>query len=643
MSDQRPAAAECTELELQARLAEEQGLWRCAEERWRRVVQRLPTHGAGWHRLGKVLAHQDRWTEALQCQRRSCELHGSIGWNWFAAGEALEHLGCLMEAATAFRQAAWCLPGQSWVLERARQAEQRAWLGGERLDEGLGPHAYRHWCERLEPPLPRPGQRLLERWWRPVAPGRWVRWDEHHQVVEQQEGHWPRGEGWLLLMAPDARLRREALLALEAAVAAAPVLPDLVYPDEDRLDSQGRRCDPWFKPGWVPESFWSSPWLDACSVWRLGWLRRQVDLKPPGCTPVEQFGWQLEALACMPRVCPVPLVLAHRVSGNRRDSGELSQRAVLLQSHLRSLGENVSVSVKNELGHFALQWALPVSPPRVQIVIPTKDRADLLGRCLESVWRTCEPYGEWCISLVDHASSEPATARLLESWRNRLGDRFRVLPVSGPFNWSRFNNLAIAAGNAPIVLMLNNDIEAVKPGWLEAMVAQALRPAVGAVGALLTYPDGRIQHAGVQLGFSPSSCSAEHAYRGLSRKTEVHRGRVGLLTGWAAVTGACLLVQRRHWRAVGGFDEQFPVEFNDVDFCLRLHRHGLRHLVEPAACLIHHECQTRQPVDSPTAGPALDRINQLHPDLMRSSAPWWPAACSALHTDGRPVELANYG
>ena len=246
-------------LEGAAEAAEAQSNWAEAERYWRTLVQRNPGHGSGWHRLGKAIAQQQRWEESLACQRRSYELHPQLGWNWFAAGEALEKLDRGEEATRHYRQAQWWLPQEQWIADVARHAEQQSWIGGENLKDGLGVKAYRHWCEQLEPSLPKPSRCLIERWWIQVEEGIWDRWDGAHQVVERQRGPWPRGDGWIVQLAPDARLRREGLRAMEAAIRTAECQPDLVYPDEDRLDEQGRRHDPWFKPGWVRESFWSSP------------------------------------------------------------------------------------------------------------------------------------------------------------------------------------------------------------------------------------------------------------------------------------------------------------------------------------------------------------------------------------------------
>ena len=639
-----------------AEAAEARGDWDNAELLWRQLLEQQPQHGAGWNRLGKALARREAWAEALACQRRSTLLHPQLGWNWFAAAEALERLGHGDQAAAAYRQARWWLPEQTWIAAEAQRAERLHWIGPGSLAEGLSPQAYRHWCERLEPALPAPGAALRWSWWQPCGLGHWQRLDGRQMVVERQRGVWPTGDGWVVLLADDARLRREALLALEEAIAGADpaLLPQLLYPDEDRLDGHGRRYDPWFKPGWVPESFWSSPWLEGCSAWSLAWLRAQA-LPPPSSsqlpsTPAADgmglWAWQLAALERRPQVLAVPRVLVHRGVGQGADRvvdpAAQHARAAALERQLRGQGEAVRVSAEAVAGRFRLEWALPAALPAVQVVIPSKDQAGLLGRALESLHSTCGRYPDLQITVVDHASRERATATLLAGWRRRLGDRLRVKRMGGSFNWSRLNNSAIRSGRAPLLLLLNNDVEALTAGWLEVMVAQALRPAIGAVGAVLLYPDRRIQHAGIGLGHGLDRCAAEHAYRGLAWPPGVHRGRAGLLSGWAAVTGACLMVSRQNWQRLGGFDERLPVEGNDVDFCLRLGQLGLRQVVEPKALLLHHECQSRDPGRSTTERAALQRLQRLHPQAMAQLDPWLPPGSSRLHSDGRPAELDGY-
>jgi GT2 family glycosyltransferase len=169
------------------------------------------------------------------------------------------------------------------------------------------------------------------------------------------------------------------------------------------------------------------------------------------------------------------------------------------------------------------------------------------------------------------------------------------------------------------------------------MVAQALRPVVGCVGANLLYPDGTLQHGGVVLGLHGG---ADHAYRHLPLSHGVHRGRSGLLTGWGAVTGACLMLRRELLMQLGGFDEGLPVEFNDVDLCLRLGSLGYRHVIPSEAVLIHHESQSRDALASRTAHQALQRLQRRWPGRLRSGSPWWPQQMEPNHADGRPLGMA---
>jgi GT2 family glycosyltransferase len=321
------------------------------------------------------------------------------------------------------------------------------------------------------------------------------------------------------------------------------------------------------------------------------------------------------------------LVLVHAGPALQPDPEALCQ-------HLQRRGEAIAaVQPHRQLaGCLALQWQLP-QRWSCSVIIPTRDRADLLEQCLVSLWNTTADARAAGLDLeilvVDNGSAEAATEGLLQRWQPRI----QVLRCNEPFNWSRLNNLAAAQAKGELLLLLNNDIEATQPGWLEAMAAQALRPQVGCVGAVLLYPDGTIQHGGVVVGLHNS---ADHAYRDLETDHGVHRGRSRLLTGWGAVTGACLMVRRVLLAEVGGLDEGLPVEFNDVDLCLRLGQLGYRHVIPPEAVLLHHESQSRDAEDSSTSHQALLRVQGRWAGRLAHVAPWWPAQCEASCADGRP-------
>lgn len=227
----------------------------------------------------------------------------------------------------------------------------------------------------------------------------------------------------------------------------------------------------------------------------------------------------------------------------------------------------------------------PDTWPDVAIVIPTRDRLDLLKACIDSVLARTD-YPSFRILIADNDSKEPATRTFLDE-APRRDTRIAVVRCPGPFNFSVICNGAAAACGGDVLVFLNNDIEATDPSWLKTLVRQALRPDIGAVGPTLLYPDGRIQHAGVALGLGGT---AGHVFAGCA---------LSALAGLAgarrvsAVTGACLAVRRDRFEAVGGFDQTFPVDFGDIDLCLRLGARGWGAAWLPETRLIHRESATR--------------------------------------------------
>jgi GT2 family glycosyltransferase len=223
----------------------------------------------------------------------------------------------------------------------------------------------------------------------------------------------------------------------------------------------------------------------------------------------------------------------------------------------------------------------------VTVIVPFRDAAPLLRTCVDTVSTTAPGWAlEWL--LVDNGSTEPETATLLERLDRR--PEVTVLADGRPFNWAALNNMAAAQATGELVLFLNNDIEAVRPGWLDALAVQALRPDVAAVGARLLYPGGRLQHAGVVLGMGGA---AGHVLAGLAPGEPGYGGIAVLPREVSAVTGACLLSRRCVVKELSGFDEGLGMDLNDVDYCLRAWAAGYRVLYEPASELVHHESPSR--------------------------------------------------
>jgi GT2 family glycosyltransferase len=246
----------------------------------------------------------------------------------------------------------------------------------------------------------------------------------------------------------------------------------------------------------------------------------------------------------------------------------------------------------------------------VSIVIPTRDRVDLLRLCVESIL-SLTTYPEFEVLVVDNGSTEPDAIDYLASLERR--PRVRVLRDARPFNYSAINNLAVEQAAGDVIALLNNDIEVISPHWLDEMVAHALRPGIGAVGAMLYYPDDTIQHAGVVVGLGGV---AGHVYSRQPRGCAGEGNRAMLVQGMTAVTAACLVVRRSAWREVGGLDETLAVAFNDVDFCLRLHQAGYRNLWTPHAELYHHESASRGSEDTD------DKLRRFHSEVTLMMARW---------------------
>jgi len=286
-------------------------------------------------------------------------------------------------------------------------------------------------------------------------------------------------------------------------------------------------------------------------------------------------------------VAHVPVVAYHRhTAPPHRGRGHAEAAATALADALERRGVDASVEPGRVEGSLRARYRVRAQP-LVSVIVPFRDGAGLLRRCVDSV-RT-SGYDNYELVLVDNQSWEPETAALR---RQLEGDeRCRVIDDRRPFSWAAINNDAVEQADGDIVLFLNSDVEAHQPGWLEAMVEHAQRPEVGAVGARLLYPDGRIQHAGVVMGLGGSA--AWHAFCLCPGDRPGYLGYAEMVRNYSAVTGAAMMVRTELFARLGGFDERFAVCFNDVDFCLRLGQAGYRVVYTPFAELVHHESSTR--------------------------------------------------
>jgi len=371
---------------------------------------------------------------------------------------------------------------------------------------------------------------------------------------------------------------------------------DIVYSDEDRIDESDRRYDPYFKPDWNPELFCGQNFISHLGVYRTALVRRVGGFRE-GIEGSQDYdlAWRVIEQTGSNRVRHIPHVLYHwrairgsAALGTREKvyAHDAARRAV--EGHLARTGmRGTCEPADNAVYHQRVRYGLPDRRPAVTIIIPTRDRADLLSRCVGSVISR-STYDNYDIVIIDNGSIEAETQACFEQLRS--DSRVSILRLDEPFNFSRLNNLAAAAARGDVLCFLNNDTEVITAGWLEEMVSLACLDGVGAVGAMLYYPDGKMQHAGVVLGMGGV---ASHAHKGLAKGSPGDHGRAALTQAMSAVTAACMVVRKALFLEVGGFDETLAIAYNDVDLCLRIGAKGLRNVWTPFAELYHYESVSR--------------------------------------------------
>ncbi|MCB1907725.1 MAG: glycosyltransferase [Rhodocyclaceae bacterium] len=372
--------------------------------------------------------------------------------------------------------------------------------------------------------------------------------------------------------------------------------PDIVYSDEVLVGPDGIHAEHFaLRPAFSPEYLRSHPYIVHLVGFRTELLRRLGGWNE-SLRISQDYDLILRASEHARRIVHLPEIL-YRWRIHPGSAGHARMREVMetsrgvIERHIARCGETAAVSAGPSFNFFETRYPPPAGA-RVAIVVPTRNQARIVAACIDSIEATCADV-EARIFLVDHASDE---ADALAYFRS-LGDRVCCLRQGGDFNFARLNNQAVAAvpKEFDYLLFLNNDVEAIEPGWLGKMLELAARPDVGAVGAALLYPDGgTLQHAGVVV----AACGiAENL--GRFRKTggaNVDQGYMGSLIASrevSAVTAACLLMRREVFAEIGGFDERLAVGYGDVDLCLRLRERAYRVVLCPHARLLHHESYSR--------------------------------------------------
>ncbi|MBE9041711.1 glycosyltransferase [Oscillatoriales cyanobacterium LEGE 11467] len=377
---------------------------------------------------------------------------------------------------------------------------------------------------------------------------------------------------------------------------------DMIYSDEDKADENNNIMHPFFKPDWCPDSFLSRMYTCHFGMYRKS-IIDEIGGFRVGYEGSQDYDLMLRFTEKTDNIYHVPRILYHwRIHAESTAAGEATVKTYAYEAAKKAILEALQrrgepgeiLDVPGFFGNYIVRYEI-AEPKRVSIIIPTRDLPRMLDRCLESIF-TRTTYANYEVIVVDNGSVEPETQAVFDRWGQQEPDRFKCIPLDIPFNYPKLNNFGVENATGDYILLLNNDTEVVTPDWLEAMVEQAQRSSIGAVGGLLLYDDDRIQHAGVIMGIGGI---AGHSHRMFPKDTPGYVCQVKTVANYSAVTGACLMCRRDVFEEVGGLDESLVVAYNDVDFCLKLVDRGYRNIYLPHVVLYHYESKSRGYEDTP--------------------------------------------
>jgi GT2 family glycosyltransferase len=425
---------------------------------------------------------------------------------------------------------------------------------------------------------------------------------------------------WAALLDHDDVLPEHALAEVALAINRNPGA-QLIYSDEDKLN-EGGRTQPHFKPGFSIDLLRSMNYFNHLTVHRAANIRAAGGWRE-GYEGSQDYDLNLRIVEQIPpsAICHIPKVLYHWRMAPGSTAANSSEKSYAFWNGLQALNDHL---VRCRLPAFAeplpnipyyrVRYSVPDPAPLVSIIVPTRDAVDLLELGLGSILQKTT-YPNYEILIVDNRSEKNETFRFFRKITTAHSN-VRVLAYDEAFNFSAMNNFAVSHARGNILVLLNNDIEVISPDWLDEMVAHAMRPEVGCVGAKLFYPEGSVQHGGVILGIGGV---AGHAHKYFPQDADGYISRLKVQQNLSAVTAACLVVRKDVFLQVGGLEqENLRVAFNDVDFCLRVCAAGYLNVFTPFARLYHHESISRGLDNTP------EKMERFNREVVYMRSRWGP-------------------
>ncbi len=422
-----------------------------------------------------------------------------------------------------------------------------------------------------------------------------------------------RGE-YLALLDNDDELAPNALFKVAEAINRFGDA-DLIYSDEDKIDERGIRFEPFFKPDYCPDTLLSLNYISHLGVYKrsvfnaVGGLRSEFDGS-------QDYDLALRLGDITDRIFHIPCVLYHWRVVKGSTSADVFEKSYAYTAAKKAIEDTVKRrgymaevrGVKNS--SFFQVCFKPRNDDFASIIIPMRDKAEVTERCLKSIFEKTD-FKNYEVILADNGSEEAETFAFFERWEKREG--LRIVKINIPFNFSKINNIAAKYAKGNILVFLNNDTEIISNDWLSLLAGEAGRESIGCVGAKLLYPNDTVQHCGIVLG---GGGLAGHCGIGAHKNERGYFGRLGVPYNYSAVTAACLCVKRSVFDAVGGFEEDLAVAFNDVDFCLKAQRLGLNNICLPSVMLYHYESLSRGEENSP------EKIKRFNREILYMKNKW---------------------